>query len=397
MSAHRRAFSRRASRATRAAATAFALVLIPAACSSQPDRVQPSDQTTTVAAATTAKASTTFSGHGPFQVGVTTLQMGDTQIEVWYPAAPGAAAGKSRDSYDISDWLPPAFKAKVPPNTAPFTTDAYRDIVPSTTGPFPLALFAHGLGGYRDQSTLITTHLASWGFIVASPDFLSRGLASEFGQKPATPLTDDQVLNQTIRLIRAQSDDSSSELHDMVKPGKVAVIGHSAGGFDAIHFAANPQVLTYISLAAGSDTGGKIKTTLANKPSLYMSGAEDAVVPETGVRATYERAPAPARFVELPNSGHLVFADICLVGAGQGGVLSIASSLGITVPADLARLATDGCEPGKLSIADANLVTNHFIVAQLRWAFGIDKAPVGLQPSIVDQFPATYIKYEQKN
>ncbi len=386
MSAQRRA-------PARSAALVLTVAALVAACSAAPDRAQPSDRTTTTQASAT---SMTFSKPGPYKVGVITLPMGDTQVDVWYPAAPGAQIGHQRDSYDISDWLPAAFKAKVPPNTAPFTTDAYRGITPSPKGPFPLVLFAHGFGGYRDQSTLITTHIASWGFIVASPDFVSRDLTAQFGQVPANPPTDSQVLSDTASLVRAQSGDASSLLHGLVKPGKLAVIGHSAGGFDAIQYASNPQVITYISLAAGQDTG-KAKTTLADKPSLFMSGAEDGVVPEPGVHATYEKAPAPSRFVELPNSGHLAFADICLIGQGQGGVLAIASSLGITVPPDLARLATDGCEQGRLDVRTANTVTNHFVVAQLRWAFGIDRTPVGLEQSITDAFPTLYVTYQQKN
>jgi dienelactone hydrolase len=392
MPAQRRAPSRRATQLT--AAVALSLALLVAACSSAPDRAQPSDQSTK--AASPAKSSSTskttlFSQRGPFKVGVTTLQMGDTLVDVWYPAAQGAAAGKPKVTYELSDWLPASVKSKVPPGTAPFTTDAYRDVAPSPTG-----LFAHGYAGYRDQSTLITTHLASWGFIVAAPDFLSRDLAAVLGQKPTTSPTDDQVLNQTIKLLHTQSSDSTSELHDLVQPGKVAVIGHSAGGYDAIHFGANSQVLTYVSLAAGADTGDS-KTAIPDKPSLYMSGSKDGVVPESSVADTYRRAPTPKRFVELPNSGHLVFSDICLIGAGQGGVLAIANSLGVTIPANLNKLATDGCEADRLDIGQATTVTNHFIVAQLRWAFGIDKTPIGLQASVTDQFPKVKFSYQQAN
>ena len=34
----------------------------------------------------------------------------------------------------------------------------------------PLLVFSHGNSGYRQQSTFLTTHLASWGFVVAAPD-----------------------------------------------------------------------------------------------------------------------------------------------------------------------------------------------------------------------------------
>ena len=79
----------------------------------------------------------------------------------------------------------------------PFTQDAYRDVAASAKGPFPLVLFSHGFAGIRLQSTFLTTHLAQWGFVVASPEFVSRDLGSVLGAKPANPQTDSQVLAAT--------------------------------------------------------------------------------------------------------------------------------------------------------------------------------------------------------
>lgn len=340
-------------------------------------------------------APATFQAPGPYIPGVVTLALPDRSVEVWYPADPGVEAGRAKATYEISDWLPPAFRAKVPPGTAPFTTDAYRGLAPSHRGPFPLVLFSHGFGGYRDQSTLITTHLASWGFVVAAPDHLERGLASVFGERPAVPMTDDQVLRATADLLDAESARPGAELSGIVAPGRLAIVGHSAGGFAAIHFASQPDVVTYVSLAAGATTGAR-PTALADKASLYMVGALDGIVPEASVESTYARAPTPTRLVVLANAGHLAFADICLVGAGKGGTLAVAAGLGITVPPSLARLATDGCEPGRLPILDGTAVIDHFIVAQLRSAFGIDRVPVGLGGSVTGMFPAAPFTYRHQ-
>src|SRR5262245_22718938 len=42
---------------------------------------------------------------------------------------------------------------------------------PIRRGRFPLVLVAHGHCGLRTNYTYLTTHLASWGFVVAAPDF----------------------------------------------------------------------------------------------------------------------------------------------------------------------------------------------------------------------------------
>jgi dienelactone hydrolase len=324
---------------------------------------------------------------------VTTLHMGDTLVDVWYPADPGAATGKPRAAYELSDWLPAAFKAKVPPGTATFTTDAYRDLPASGRGPFPLVLFSHGFAGYRDQSTFLTTHLASWGFVVAAPDVASRDLTSVFGTKPSAPSTDVEVLRQTVDLMKAENTQAGGPLNGRVDTHRLAVVGHSAGGFDAIEFGAQPDVATYISLAAGDNPGTGGRLVPPGKPALYMVGADDAVVPASEVDSAYAAAPKPKRLVTIGSSGHLVFADICLIGSAQGGVTTIAQSLGITIPASLVKLAVDGCGGGAIPVGQAYPVIDHFVVAQLRSVFGIDRQPVGLGDDLTRDFPPATLTY----
>jgi dienelactone hydrolase len=331
---------------------------------------------------------------GPYVAGVTTLHMGDTLVEVWYPADRGSEAGKQPDAYQLADWLPPALRAKVPPGTATFTTNAYRDLPASSHGPYPLVLFSHGFAGYRDQSTFLTTHLATWGFVVAAPDVASRDLASVFGQTPAKPQTDAQVLRATVDLMKAENGRSGGPLAGRVDSAKLAVMGHSSGGFDAIQFGAQPDVATYVSLAAGGKDDNGNTVVPPDKPSLYMVGADDTVVPATDVDATFGAAPGPKRLVTIARSGHLVFADICLIGASRGGVTAIATAVGITIPPDLLKLANDGCGPAALPVTEGYPVIDHYVVAHLRSVFGIDPHPVGLSDDVKDDFQPAVVAYQ---
>ena len=352
-----------------------------------------------LAAATTMTPALTssrpvYAQDGPYVAGVTTLDMGGTPVDVWYPADRGAEAGRQRDVYELQDWLPPAFRAKVPPGTAPFTTNAYRDLPASTRGPYPLVLFSHGYAGYRDQSTFLTTHLATWGFVVAAPDLLARGLASVFGQKPPAPMTDTQVLRATVDLMKSENTRAGGVLAGRVDAAKLAVVGHSAGGFDAIQFGAQPDVAVYVALAAGGAADSGSPVVPPNKPSLYIVGADDAVVPAADVALTYRAARAPKRSVVIGRSGHLVFTDLCLIGSSQGGVTAIANSLGITIPAKLVKLATDGCGPASLPVTQAYAVIDHYVVAELRSAFGIDRHAVGLDNSVGKDFGPASVTYQ---
>lgn len=60
------------------------------------------------------KACAPYAVRGPYDVGVTTLMVDGGAVEVWYPAPAGAQAGRAPDVYDLRDWLPEDFRAKIP-------------------------------------------------------------------------------------------------------------------------------------------------------------------------------------------------------------------------------------------------------------------------------------------
>jgi dienelactone hydrolase len=344
------------------------------------------------AGAATKKPVAAFAKPGPYAAGVKTLTIGDRKVEVWYPAARSSVKGRHRDAYNISKYLPPALQDLLTSKNvkAPFTTDAYRNVRPSTKGPFPLVLFSHGFSGWREQSTFLTTHLATWGFVVASPDFLERGLGSQLGVPVATPRTEDDVLNAAIAATRAAFPKT-------VRKGKLAIVGHSAGGGTAIKYARNPNVLTYIPMSAAPfAVNGAAAPVPPDKPSMYITGRQDGIASFDRVSAAYKTVPAPKRFVVIDGSGHLnAMSDICEIGKGGGGIVALAEQAGIPVPANLARLGTDGCKAPALSSTRVWPVTRHFVTAQLRYEFKLDKHPIGLEPGVVKAFLPVKVTYVQ--
>jgi hypothetical protein len=87
---------------------------------------------------------------------------------------------------------------------------------------------------------------------------------------------------------------------------------------------------------------------------------------------------APKRWVTLTNFGHLVFADICEIGSGQGGLLAIAKQVHVTVPASLKKLATDGCVAPDTPVTQGWPAIRQAVTAQLRYVFGFDASQAGL-------------------
>jgi dienelactone hydrolase len=305
---------------------------------------------------------------GPFAAGVTTEELPGGPVEVWYPIDRAAAQGHPRDAYNLRDWLPPDLATRVPVGMGSFTTDAYRDAASSKKGPFPLVLFAAGLYSYRDQSTFLTTWLASWGFVVASPEFTAHNVTEFFtdlGAKPPAGPSDYQVLLDTETLVLQASAGGSGVLGNLVRSGSVGIVGHSLGGLDAIQFAGRPEVAVYVALAAGSSPP---PPDLPARPSLYMTGSVDRDVMPAWVRATYNAAPPPKKLVALPTAGHLAFTDLCLINRGHGGVGAIGAALHLNLPvgAPFVGRAVDGCGPGNLPPAAGFAVIRQDVTAELK-------------------------------
>jgi fermentation-respiration switch protein FrsA (DUF1100 family) len=336
----------------------------------------------------------TFRDVGPWEAGVTTLTLADRSVEVWYPVEPGATEGLEPVPYFIRDELSDTLESLLPDDVnPPFPTSAFRDATASDLGPFPLVLFAHGSSSYRNQSTFLTTHLASWGFVVASVDYLERGLGRFLGPDPDPIIDDVDLTRMVVALMTAETDLEGSVLEGVVSTDQIAITGHSAGGGTSVRFGAEPDVITYIPISAGVSSEGPVE--LPDKPSLWIAGDIDDIVSPEGSEAAFAQASAPARFVLIKDMGHLGPSDICAIGENGGGIIQIALDAGLPIPDGLVRLGTDGCQPEALAPPDGWPTINHFVTAQLRWAFGIDPEPVGLSSDVADEFPEAVFTYEE--
>jgi len=314
-----------------------------------------------------------YVGAGPFVAGVTTVMAGTNPVEVWYPADRGAEAGKSKDAYDMRDWLLPADRAKIPDQDAPkYPEDAYRDIVASRARRFPVVLFSHGLGGYRMQSTFLMTHLAQWGFVVAAPDHPESGLARIVGGM--LPGEDKRVvqMHDALAALMAADTAAGGPLEGRMDFEHIAATGHSMGGGTAHSMASDANIKVWIEYAASNGT-----TVTPALPALVMSGSEDEVSNLGDAEMAWMRLPAGVgkRFVGIRGAGHLAFADICLIAKDKGGVLKVAMDHGINVPMIVQTLAQDGCGPEDLPVEMAFPLIRHYTVAHVRLAFGLDVAP----------------------
>jgi dienelactone hydrolase len=339
-------------------------------------------------------SSKTFVPTGPYGVGVMTLRLSSNgaPVEVWYPANADDAHGAPA-TLSLRETLPPAIRALLPAKI-----NIVQDLrgfsgLAVAEGRFPVVLFSHGFAAWRTQSTFLTSHLASWGFVVAAPEHLDRDLTSVLAKLASgsstsmnlTQSSDVTDLENTISLMGDQNASSSSPFYRHLDMSRVGAVGHSAGGSAVEKLAvADSQVKVFVGLAGAAygafgQTAEGLGAKAPLQPGMLMFGEQDAIVPPSSIKNAYNLMNQPKRLIGLFNSGHLVFSDICTLANGSGGLVAVAEKAGLPIPAQLALLGTDGCASVYSPVASDWPVINQAVTAELRVGLGFDQGQGGLE------------------
>jgi predicted dienelactone hydrolase len=260
---------------------------------------------------------------GRFPVGVRTIEARDSArdrlfpCEIWYPAAPQHAgldlAPATQDSFtDL-------------PAGATRTQTAVRDAA-AQPGSFPLVLFSHSSGGRRRQSTFLSTHLSSHGYIVAAIDH-SELVAPELARKEGE--TGEQKAARAEAWIRNRVPDIRFLLDHLLEGAgwrseakidgaRVGIVGHSFGGWTALAVPeVEERIRAVVALAPGGSSNPKpgiLKVNLtfdwrSDVPTLYLVAEDDVSLPLSGMQELFERTPASKRMIVLRRADHLHFMD----------------------------------------------------------------------------------------
>jgi dienelactone hydrolase len=364
----------------RLAACLVPVVLLVTACSDDSEPAGAADDPTTTLDPT--EAARAYAEPGPYPVGVATLRLASgPEVEVWYPAVDGTTGTVS---YDVRDFVPPAIRdiltADIP---ATYEFEGARD-AEVAAGEFPVVLFSHGSSGFRLQSSYLTSHLASYGMVVVAPDHPSRDLMNTLG---GTASRDQQAsvdeLLESLDLIAAEASTTGSPFQGHIDAERVAALGHSAGGGTILGAASDDRVDGYVSMASG---GPEDPADLPDRPSFFLAGALDAIVPAAErTRPAFEAAPTPSRYWEIEAVGHNGFDDFCTFGDGTGIIgIAEASGLGAFLDSEpeLRALGEDGCIEPAAPVEEAFPIVRHGVTAWLRALFEEDPEPVGLDTEV---------------
>ncbi len=329
---------------------------------------------------------------GPYAVGVRTLTLDvdpPREVEVWYPAVAGSEQGVERDTYESLESLPEdlvdPIRTAFPDLNSVIEMTAYRDLPISEDGPFPVVLFSHGFGGFRQANSMLCAGIASWGFVVASMDHLERGLAEVAlpGTFPGEDRDEEHLLLLVDELDRANGT-AGGVFEGAIDASRVASTGHSAGGSASFAILDDPRIDTVIGFA-----GARVPENQAGKPVMQIVAAKDIASTVERNREVFDQLSPPKRLVIVAETGHNTFTDQCPGIRELGGL----ASLPLPIPPDLVRLGDDGCTELEYPAELAYGIYQHFAVAHLRDVFGIDADPVGLGPGITSRFDVA-IEYE---
>ena len=215
---------------------------------------------------------------------------------VWYPTAPDAGGGD-----------------------APLASDGR---------PFPLVVFAHALGSYNSQSTILTTHLASHGYIVAAPTFPLSRLGAPGGATVADVPAQAGDVTFVIDAFLALGRDPQTRFANGVDPERIALTGHSGGALTTLVTTYDarlrePRIKAAVPFAPPSCFLQPGYFDAATVPLLIVQGDRDLLVDPVGdAAAVYARARPPKLLLLVHGGTHFGFADLG-AALGDGVICSL--------------------------------------------------------------------------
>ena len=272
----------------------------------------------------------------------------------------------------------------------------FRDLAPSPDGPYPVLLFSHGASAYRNYYSGLLAGIASHGVVVASTDYLERGLAAfAVGLTGGgEDMTDEELesaraerreaeritMLTTLDLVLAESADPAALLAGTADPDRVGAAGHSAGVGTTAAASDDPRIVAAIGWAGGS-TGFDPDTATM----LLFAERDTGATPERGAEA-YGGLASPRALGVIAEAGHNSFTDFCRNQQEGVDLIAVALDLGFPIPDSLVELGYNGCRPEDVPPDDVWPIIQHFTVAWLLHQTGVNAEPVGLGDAVADAF-----------
>jgi fermentation-respiration switch protein FrsA (DUF1100 family) len=239
------------------------------------------------------------------------------------PLAPKSAVGVVTDTFVDSHRATPVWNgsAALPTRTLETTilypatgstgVEPTRDASPAkAAGPYPLIVFAHGLGATPQDYMNLLSAWASQGFVVAAPLFpLSNGHVAG-GPDAGDVVNQPEDMSYVINAVLADSLMPSGTLSGLVDPKEIGAAGHSNGAVTTLGLVANTccfdDRVKAAVVMAGTTEGfppGHYDFSKA-PPLLLVHGTADQLIPYRSAPLIYNQARGPKGLLTVVGGSH---------------------------------------------------------------------------------------------
>lgn len=239
------------------------------------------------------------------------------------PVAPRYAVGVVTDTFVDAHRTTPAWSGspQLPtrtlvttilyPATGPTGSAAAQGATPEkAAGPYPLIVFAHGLGGTPQGYMNVLAAWASAGFVVAAPLFpLSNGNVAG-GPDAGDVVNQPKDMSFVISSVLADSRLSSGTLSGLVDPYEIGAAGHSNGAVTTLGLVANtccydPVVKAAVVMAGTTEGFPPGHYDFSKTPPLLLvHGTADQLIPYRSAPLIWNQARGPKGLLTLVGGSH---------------------------------------------------------------------------------------------
>ena len=241
------------------------------------------------------------------------LSFGMLKAQVPSTGATGAFQAGERDiSFTNSSLATPNVAAKA---FYPATVSGNNQ--PFASGQFPIIAFGHGFNLNFLDYQIMCKHLASWGYIVVTPD-VQNGFSVDH-------LEFARQLGACLDYILAEGSNNSSPFYQHTDT-MTGVVGHSmGGGASALVHTVYPNIDAVSGLAAAETNPSAIAALATySGPFQSISGSADNTAPESSNQVPmYNAATGAKQHVSITGGAHCKFTDgstICDFVSSAGSI-----------------------------------------------------------------------------
>ena len=177
-------------------------------------------------------------------------------------------------------------------------------------GPYPLIVFAHGLGADPEEYSPLLSYWAASGFVVAAPQFPLTSAQTPGGTDAGDVVNQPGDMSFVVDSVLKMSGRPGDAISGLVDPSEIGAAGHSNGAITTLGLVANTCCLDHrikaAAILAGDNEGfpGGHYDFAQAPPILFVHGTKDAFLPYREAIVMFNDARGPKGLLTIEGGSH---------------------------------------------------------------------------------------------